>query len=38
MTMQEQKGHGLASNFWVQMAIAAVVVVVLIALAAKFVW
>jgi len=38
MTMQEKKDHGLTHNFWVQMAVMALVVVVVIVLAAKFVW
>jgi hypothetical protein len=39
MTMQsDNKGHGLANNFWAQMAILAIVVIVVIALAAKYLW
>jgi hypothetical protein len=38
MTMQEEKGHGLAHNFWAQMAVMAIVVAIVIVLAAKYVW
>jgi hypothetical protein len=39
MTMQEnRKPGGLAGNFWVQMAILAIVAVVVVALAAKYLW
>lgn len=38
MTMQEKKDRGLTGNFWVQMAVVAIVVVVVIVLAAKYVW
>ena len=38
MTMQENKGGGLAHNLWAQMAVLTVVVVVVIVLAAKYVW
>lgn len=38
MTMQQEKGRGLAKNFWAQMAIMAVVIVVVIVLAVKFVF
>jgi len=40
MDMQSsQTGRdGLLSNFWAQMALLAIVVVILIALAAKYIW
>jgi hypothetical protein len=38
MTMQERKDHGLANNFWLQMGLIAVVAVIVIMLAAKYVW
>ena len=39
MTMQEnKKAGGLANNFWLQMAILAIVAIIVIALAAKYVW
>jgi hypothetical protein len=39
MAMQEnRKPGGLANNFWVQMVILAVVAVVIVALAAKYLW
>jgi len=38
MNTQIRKRGGLANNFWVQAAALAVVAVVLIALAAKYVW
>jgi len=39
MAMQEnRKPGGLANNFWVQMVILAVVAVVVVALAAKYLW
>jgi hypothetical protein len=39
MTMHEnKKGRGLANNFWLQMAILAIVIIIVIALAAKYMW
>ena len=39
MAMQEnRKPGGVANNFWVQMVILAVVAVVVVALAAKYLW
>jgi uncharacterized membrane protein len=38
MTMQERKDRGLANNFWLQMGLIAVVAVIVIVLAAKYVW
>jgi hypothetical protein len=38
MTMQENKLGGLANNFWAQMGILAVVAVVVVAIAAKYLW
>jgi hypothetical protein len=39
MAMQEnRKPGGLADNFWVQMVILAFVAVVVVALAAKYLW
>ena len=39
MTMHsDNKGRGLINNLWVQMAILAIVIIVLIALAAKYLW
>jgi hypothetical protein len=39
MAMQEnRKPGGLANNFWVQMVILAVVAVVVVALAANYLW
>jgi hypothetical protein len=39
MTMQEnRKPGGLANNFWAQMAILAIVVVVAVVLAATYLW
>jgi hypothetical protein len=32
------KGHGLLSNFWAQMGLLTVAVIVLIALAAYYIW
>jgi hypothetical protein len=37
MTTQINKG-GFTNNFWVQMAAMAVVTVIIIALAAKYIW
>ncbi len=38
MTTQTQKGRGLMNNMAVQMAILVIVAIVLIALAAKYIW
>jgi hypothetical protein len=39
MTMQENRTPGgLANNFWVQMAVLAIVTVIVVALAAKYLW
>jgi hypothetical protein len=39
MTAQtENKRHGLADNLWAQMAIVAVIAIVVIALSAKYLW
>jgi hypothetical protein len=39
MAMQsDNKSHSLASNLWAQMTLLAVVVVILIALASRYVW
>ena len=39
MTMQsDNKGHGLANNLWAQMTILAVVAVIVIVLAAQYLW
>ena len=39
MAMQEsRKPGGLANNFWVQMVVLASVVVVVVTLAAKYLW
>jgi hypothetical protein len=39
MTMQsDNKGRGLTNNVWAQMAILAIVIIVVIALAAKYLW
>ena len=39
MTMQvNRKPGGLANNLWVQMAVLAIVAVVAVALAAKYLW
>lgn len=38
MSMPADKKRGIANNLWVQMAALVVVVVVLIALAAKYLW
>jgi hypothetical protein len=39
MTMQsDNKAHGFADNIWTQMGLLAVVAIVLIALAAHYVW
>jgi hypothetical protein len=34
----DNKGRGLANNFWFQMAVLAIVVIVVIVLVAKYVW
>jgi anti-sigma-K factor RskA len=39
--MNTQSGHagrGLLNNFWAQMAVLAIVVIVALALAAKYIW
>lgn len=39
MTMQSpNKGRGLANNFWAQMGLLVVAAVILIALAAHYIW
>jgi hypothetical protein len=38
MNTQTSNKAGLANNFWVQMAALVVVTVVIIALAAKYIW
>jgi hypothetical protein len=39
MTMQsDNKARGLMNNFWVQMAVLAIVIVAVILLMAKYVW
>jgi hypothetical protein len=38
MNMQNTPQGGLASNMWLQFGLLAIAVVVLIALAAKFIW
>ena len=39
MAMQsDNKSHSFASNLWAQMTLLAVVVVILIALASRYVW
>jgi hypothetical protein len=39
MTIQsDNKGHRLASNLWAQMSLLAVLIVILIALASRYVW
>jgi hypothetical protein len=39
MTMHgDNRGHGLANNFWMQTSLLVVAVVVLIALAAHYIW
>jgi hypothetical protein len=38
MNMQNRPQGGLASNMWLQFALLAIAVVVLIALAAKYIW
>ena len=38
MTTQISNRGGLANNFWMQMAILAIAVIVVIALAAKYIW
>jgi hypothetical protein len=39
MTMQsDHKGRGFANNFWAQMAVLAIVLIVVIMLASKYLW
>jgi hypothetical protein len=39
MTMQsDNKGHGLANNLWAQLSLLAVAAVIIIVLAARYVW
>jgi hypothetical protein len=38
LTQSENKGHSFANNSWAQMGLLAVVAVVLIALAAHYLW
>jgi hypothetical protein len=38
MNLQTTSKGGLASNFWVQMAALVIVTIVVIALAAKYIW
>ena len=38
MNTQNRPQGGLTSNFWVQIAVLVIVVAVLIALAAKYIW
>jgi hypothetical protein len=38
MDVQTSSKGGFASNFWVQMAALVIVAVILIALAAKYIW
>jgi hypothetical protein len=38
MTEQTEKGRGLINNLWVQMGALAIVAIILIALAAKYLW
>lgn len=38
MNAQNENKSGLASNLWVQMAALVIVAIVLIALAAKYIW
>jgi hypothetical protein len=38
LTQSDNKGHGFADNMWAQMGLLAVVAVVLIALAAHYLW
>jgi hypothetical protein len=39
MAMQsDNKSHSLASNLWAQMGLLAVVIMILIALASRYVW
>jgi hypothetical protein len=38
LTQSDNKGHGIADNMWAQMGLLAVVAVVLIALAAHYLW
>jgi hypothetical protein len=39
MTMQSHnKGHGLANNLWAQLSLLAVAAVIVIVLAARYVW
>ena len=38
MTTQTQKGRGLMNNIAVQMAVLVIVAIVLIAVAAKYIW
>jgi hypothetical protein len=37
-TQTERKRHGLADNLWAQMAIVAVIAIIVIALSAKYLW
>jgi len=38
MTIQSEGHHGLANNIWAQMGLLAVTAIVLIAIAAHYVW